>query len=149
MLLGRRPVLGAAARPKCTGEARWRQSGSSKAAGGWGHSCSSASDTHAPAFTVSLVEARRINGTVRQQHIESLGAVGSILAVRERNRVWQALHDCVGRRGIAADAAAKLMAAVQARIPYPTQEEIGAAELSDGKTTQIARPPMLRLQSRR
>jgi hypothetical protein len=82
---------------------------------------------------VSLLESFRANGTVRQRTIASLGACGasSGSSVRQRSAVWQALHAEIGQRGIATAKAQRLMAALQSRVPYPTPEEIGAADLAD------------------
>jgi hypothetical protein len=83
---------------------------------------------------VSLVRTRRVEGKVRQQHVASLGAVTpnrpSHETVRGRGAIWQALHEVVARDQIDAEKATRLMATLQARVPYPTPEQQGAAELS-------------------
>ncbi len=88
---------------------------------------------------VSLAESRRSNGTVRQHHVASLGVVSldpaalKWVAVKERSAVWQELHDNIARLSLDATKAAQLMAAVQARVPYPTPEETGNAELLEAE----------------
>ena len=85
---------------------------------------------------VILAESRRVNGVVRQQHVASLGVVRlnadaeKWATTRERSAVWLELHEIIGKLQIDGELAAKLMAALQARLPYPTQEEIGAVELA-------------------
>jgi hypothetical protein len=118
---------------------------------------------------VSIVRARRLNGTVRQEHVASLGAVGvdpfvrpaeyfggnirfrvvttgqsfetqqeaeacaKVRSIRERKWVWESLHDHLGRLGLDSDVAAKLMTAVHERVPMPTMEEMGSAELFEAQ----------------
>jgi hypothetical protein len=89
-------------------------------------------------LNVSLVEAHQSNGTVKQRHLASLGTVGPSdkwpwVPVRERAAIWQLLHDAIGRLSIGTDVAQKLMAALQERVPYPTQEEHGAADLAEAE----------------
>jgi hypothetical protein len=82
-------------------------------------------------LNVIIVEARRLNGAVRQTHVASLGSVTAEQpSVRERGATWKTLHEVIARKGFAADIAVNLMTALQARVPLPTMEEAGAAELA-------------------
>ena len=81
--------------------------------------------------------AGRVGGKVRQHHVASRGSVGlespSYVTVRERSAVWQALHEAVAHHHIDADKATNLMATLQVRVPYPTPEQVGAAELQQAE----------------
>jgi len=75
---------------------------------------------------------------VRQRHVASLGAVTLDreqiwLTVRERSEIWQQLHEQIRRLALDGGKAGKIMTALQARVPLPTIEEIGAAELAEAE----------------
>lgn len=55
------------------------------------------------------------------------------VTLRERREVWQQLHEQVARLGLDGGTAGKLMTALQARVPLPTVEETGAAELAEAE----------------
>lgn len=87
---------------------------------------------------VLLCETQRINGAVRQYQRANLGVVGineqsRAVAFKERFNLWTALHEEVGRLGIPEDVAGKLMDALNARIPLPTQEQQGAGQLENAE----------------
>jgi hypothetical protein len=88
---------------------------------------------------VTLAESRRSNGGVRPRHLASLGVFGlnpaarSWVAVGERGAIWRELNETIGLLRIDTEAAALLMAALQKVVPYPTPEEVGAAELAEAE----------------
>jgi hypothetical protein len=91
-------------------------------------------------LSVSLAECRRLNGTVRQRHVASLGTVSldpdarfPWVPVWQRRAVWQELHAQIDHLKIDSAKATTLMAALQARVRYPTPEELGAAELAEAE----------------
>jgi len=100
-------------------------------------------------LTVQLVEARRVNGTVRQRHRASLGSVSTAPAppadrfvwsralpwevVGDRTAIWQALYAAIADLAIDGAAATGLMTALQARVPYVTEEDRGLAELLEAE----------------
>ena len=73
----------------------------------------------------SLVETRRINGTVRYEQVASLGSVPASPSVADRiafwRRVYQTLAELANR--IDADAQGKIISAVHSRIPIVTPNE--------------------------
>jgi hypothetical protein len=86
-------------------------------------------------LNVSLVRTYRQDGKVRSEHVAALGSVPSDdsdrFAVRDRTALWQTLYEVLADVPVADQG--RLMAAVHARVPLPTEEERGAAELSDAE----------------
>jgi hypothetical protein len=98
---------------------------------------------------VQLVEAQRVNGTVRQRHRASLGSMSTEAPatdwdqgwtrawpwqiVKDRTEIWQALHAAISDLAIDGATATKLMTALQARVPYVTEEDRGLAELLEAE----------------
>jgi hypothetical protein len=84
---------------------------------------------------VSLVRSRRVDGKVRSEHVAALGSVvpgGDLLAaVHDRAALWQRLHENIA--DLSASDQSRLMEAMHARIPIPTAEERGAAELAEAE----------------
>jgi hypothetical protein len=79
-------------------------------------------------LNVSIVEARRVNGSVKQEHIACLGSVETPPSVRTRIGFWQQLDERLvqlSNRLSAADAA-KVRNSIHERIPQPTDDEIAA-----------------------
>jgi hypothetical protein len=97
---------------------------------------------------VSLIENRRIDGKVRQEHIADFGAIEghllpsfyaephdavsswSIRSICARLAFWNDLEERLGRLSnrISAEEADKVRAAVHARIPKPTDADIEKVE---------------------
>jgi hypothetical protein len=77
----------------------------------------------------SLVETRRADGRVRQEHIGSLGSTAAAPSVRDRLEFWERLHGRMAKLGNRVDSAAqaKLLGEVHARIPMVTLDEAQAA----------------------
>jgi hypothetical protein len=86
----------------------------------------------------SLVENRRVDGRVRHEHIASLGSVGTPPSVADRVEFWRQVHERFSRLGnrIDAEAQAKLLAAVHARIPMATIDEIRALQLENAEADE-------------
>ena len=72
-----------------------------------------------------MVETRRVSGRVVADHLGGLGSVDAELSIRERAAFWAALPERLDQIGnwIGPDQRAKLLAALQARIPMATAEE--------------------------
>ena len=81
---------------------------------------------------VSLLAGRRVGGRARQERVAALGAIKSPLTVSGRAAFWRELHAILARleNGVSADAHAKILASVQARIPTVTAEERCAHEIA-------------------
>jgi hypothetical protein len=90
---------------------------------------------------VNLAQSRRIDGKVRQEYVATLGAIplpadsmsdaDRCVSTRARQALWAALVDCI--RDLHAVEQDKLVSAVSARIPFPTEYENGAAELYEAR----------------
>ena len=73
----------------------------------------------------SLMQTRRVAGTMRSEHIASLGSVDAEVSVRERLAFWAKLPQRLARLGnrVGPDDQAKVYAALHARIPMVTPDE--------------------------
>jgi hypothetical protein len=80
---------------------------------------------------VSLVENRRIGGQVRNEHVAGLGSVQLPLSRESRVAFWKELYPRLDRLAnrLDEDTKAKVIAAVDARIPMVAMEEIRAEQL--------------------
>lgn len=74
---------------------------------------------------VSLVETRRLDGKVRNEHIASFGSVPVPPSIDDRIAFWQRLHERLAKLANRVDAATKgrVLGAVHARIPMPIVDE--------------------------
>jgi hypothetical protein len=95
---------------------------------------------HGSRLHVSLVRARRVDGQPRQEHVAALGSVplddvDRHAITRERARLWQRLHASIA--DLPAADQGRLMTAVHARVPLPSEAERGAAELSAAEDDAI------------
>jgi hypothetical protein len=72
-----------------------------------------------------LVETRRINGKVRQEHFASLGSIEIPQTIPDRIAFWQQLHERLARLAnrLTGEAQGKVLAAVHARVPMVTPDE--------------------------
>ena len=72
-----------------------------------------------------LVETRRINGKVREEHFASLGSIETPQTVPGRLTFWQGLHERLPRLAnrLTSEAQGKILDAVNARVPMVTPEE--------------------------
>jgi hypothetical protein len=84
---------------------------------------------------LSLVETRRVDGRVRQEHIASLGALRDPPETADRVAFWRRLHERLGRLGNRLDGAAQgdILTAVHARVPMPTIDDARAVQLEHAK----------------
>jgi hypothetical protein len=84
---------------------------------------------------LSLVEARRSNGKVKQEHVASLGSIFLPPSVADRIAFWARLHERLARLSnrIGGDMHGKILGSVHARIPMPTAEEQRALQLENAK----------------
>jgi hypothetical protein len=90
---------------------------------------------HGARLNVTLVRTRRVAGKVRSEHVAALGSVpldgADRFAVRDRTELWRRLH--VNVANLPPENQGRLMAAVHARVPLPTEEERGAAALAEAE----------------
>jgi hypothetical protein len=79
---------------------------------------------------VSILEARRTAGKVRNEHIASLGSIAQPMTVAGRQSFWANLWDRLASLSnrIGPDDQAKIKNAVHARIPTVMPDEVKAAE---------------------
>jgi len=84
---------------------------------------------------LSLVEARRVGGKARQEHIAALGSILTPPSVADRIAFWQRLHQRLGNLSNRIDAAAQaaILGAVHARVPMVTLDEQRALQLDNAK----------------
>jgi hypothetical protein len=84
---------------------------------------------------VSLVETHRSDGKVQHEHIGGLGSVPTPPDVVDRIAFWASLHQRLAKLGnrVDAAAAAKVLAAVHARIAMVTAEEQRGLQLENAK----------------
>jgi hypothetical protein len=82
---------------------------------------------------VSLIENRRVDGKVRQEHIADLGSIDghALPSIFDRLAFWHELDNRLARLSnrISADDAAKVRASVHERIPKPSAGDIERLEL--------------------
>lgn len=77
---------------------------------------------------LSLVETRREGGKVRHEHVASLGALPITATLRDRAEFWHRLFERLERLANRLDVEmrTKIVDAVLARVPMPTQDETRA-----------------------
>jgi hypothetical protein len=87
---------------------------------------------------VSLLETRRIEGKVRNEHVASLGSVEMPQTVEARLVFWQRLHERLARLSNRVDAArqGKILAGIHARIPMVTLDEQRALQLENAEADE-------------
>jgi hypothetical protein len=82
---------------------------------------------------VTLAETARAAGKVRQTHIASIGSIpiaaDEATTVRDRVRLWQAVHPRLAALKLDPQASGKIMAAIHRVIPMPRPEQAGSVEL--------------------
>jgi len=85
---------------------------------------------------VSLVETSRSDGKVRHEHVASLGSVPATPDIADRLAFWQRLHERLAKLANRLDAAtqAKVLGAVQARVPMVTADEQRTLQLENART---------------
>jgi hypothetical protein len=72
-----------------------------------------------------LVEARRIDGKVRYEHVASLGSVPASPSVADRIALWRRVYETLAELAnrIDAETQGKIISAVHSRIPIVTPNE--------------------------
>jgi hypothetical protein len=80
---------------------------------------------------VSLIETRRVDGKVKQEHVASLGSIATEPTAADRLAFWTRLFQTLGRLSNRLDTAAQrtIFDAIHARIPMPAQDEVTAGKL--------------------
>ena len=86
----------------------------------------------------ALVETRRVNGKVRQEHIAALGSVPVPPAVADRVTFWKKLHERLAKLAnrVGAEDQAKIMGAIHARIPMVMVPEQQGLQLENIEADQ-------------
>src|SRR5262249_30191230 len=83
---------------------------------------------------VSLVASRRVEGRHQKEHIGFLGSVPIPAAAADRVWFWQQLPQRLSRlANRTGDEQGKLMAAIHARIPMFTQDELQAVKILEAE----------------
>ena len=87
---------------------------------------------------VSLVENRRGDGRVRQEHIAWLGAIATEPSIDDRIAFWRQLHERLAMLSNRVDAntQAKVLADIHARIPMVMIEEQHGLKLENAETDE-------------
>jgi hypothetical protein len=87
---------------------------------------------------VSLVETRRINGKVRNEHIVSFGSIEWRPTVDVRIAFWQRLHERLAKLSnrVNATSQAKILGDIHARVPMVTLDEQRALQLESAKANE-------------
>jgi hypothetical protein len=86
----------------------------------------------------SLVETRRADGKICQEHIASLGSIEMPLTVVDRLAFWQRLHERLAKLSNRVDAAmqTKILGEIHARIPMVTLDEQRALQLENAEADE-------------
>jgi hypothetical protein len=82
---------------------------------------------------VSIVEARRISGTVKQEHIASLGSIQTPRSIWDRLAFWQRLHERLAKLANRVTDLATIFGQIHARIPMVTADEQRALQLENAE----------------
>jgi hypothetical protein len=84
---------------------------------------------------VSLVEARRLYGQTRQDHVAGLGSIRTPPSPADRLAFWTKLHQRLSRLANRIDSATHgtILAAVHARIPMPIADDQRAVQLENAR----------------
>jgi hypothetical protein len=87
---------------------------------------------------ISLIDTRRVDGKVRQEHVASLGSVPPDMAPADRLALWTQVHPRLTRLGNRFNQAtlAKVMGELHAKVPMVA---IGDPSLIAGKTEVVKR----------
>lgn len=81
----------------------------------------------------ALVETRRVNGSVRQEHIAALGSIVEPPSVADRVTFWRKLHERLSKLSnrVGAEDHAKILGAIHARVPMVIIAEQQALQLEN------------------
>jgi hypothetical protein len=87
---------------------------------------------------VSLVETRRVDGKVRQEHIAGLGSIEVPPSVADRITFWQRLHERFAKLSnrVATATQTKVLGKIHARVPMVTADEQRALQLENAEADQ-------------
>jgi hypothetical protein len=87
---------------------------------------------------VSLLETRRIDGHVRNEHVASFGSVDTPQTVETRIVFWQRLHERLAKLANRVDAGtqAKLLTDIHARIPMVTPDQQRGLQLRNAESDE-------------
>lgn len=84
---------------------------------------------------LSILETRRVDGRIRNEHVATLGAIQRAPSVADRIEFWDRLHQRLAKLSnrIDADTQSKILAAVHTRVPMVSVEEQRALQLENAK----------------
>jgi len=86
---------------------------------------------------VSLISSKRLDGKHHKEHVAYLGSVPIPAEAKDRIRFWQQLHQRLARlANRIGGEEAKLMAAIHARIPMYTPDELRAVKVLEAESDQ-------------
>jgi hypothetical protein len=87
----------------------------------------------------TLLAGRRVGGRVRSEQVAALGSIKLPLTIDGREGFWRELHATLGRLGnrVPADAQAKIMGGVHARVPMVTVDERREHEIGLRRTRAV------------
>ena len=81
---------------------------------------------------VTLADTVRTDGKIRRKHVASIGSIAigadQATAMRDRVRLWRAVHKTLAALQLDHEAASRIMGAVHARALMPTPDQIGSVE---------------------
>jgi hypothetical protein len=99
----------------------------------------------------SLIETRRVEGKVRHEHVAALGAIDTEQSVSDRVTFWAQLHPRLDRLANRLDTEThgKVLAAVHARIPMPTIDDIRSVQLENAETDERVWGGLAEMQTER
>jgi hypothetical protein len=88
----------------------------------------------------SLMHTRRVAGKMHSEHIASLGSVDADVSVRERLAFWIAIEERLARLGnrVGPDDRDKIIAALCARIPFLTPDDLRGVQEENAKDDETA-----------
>jgi hypothetical protein len=72
---------------------------------------------------VRLLQSRRVNGKVRQEHIAELGAIHLSPSPEARLVFWTTLHQTLSRLSNRVPDTTKILTAIHARVPMPSMKD--------------------------
>jgi hypothetical protein len=86
----------------------------------------------------SLVETRRVDGKVRHEHIAQLGSVPVPPSIADRIAFWKRLHERLPKLSnrIDAEAQAKILGNIYARIPMVTLDEMQQLKIENAEAEE-------------
>src|SRR5262245_51607777 len=85
---------------------------------------------------VSLVETRRIDGSVRNEHLAGLGSLEMPPSIADRIAFWNRLHQRLANLSnrLTVEDSTKVLGAVHSKVPMPTADDQRALQLENAES---------------